>query len=307
MKSSASGCIKSDGWVVNKRNQRLKTVCFSPSSAPLARLLFHHGLAEHCGRYDKVFSRLSELHGIEVVSFDAHGHGESEPLAKDHPDERALVWSFSQLIDDMLLVAQQLKKTASVPFYIGGHSMGGLVASHLAASPSSTAFNVKGLVLHSPALDVEWTLILRAQAPIGNLMARLMPKLRAVPAVRPEDLSPDPAVVEEYRSDPLVTQGDVCFRTANELLKAFKSIQGSTKKIKVPVYCGHGTMDRCTSLPASRKFINSVSMNGLDATLHEYSGGYHELLHGPEWTEATDKIAGWILKQQKGTMKISRL
>jgi acylglycerol lipase len=296
---TTSGCIKTEGWLVNKRNQKLKTVTFSPSKTPLARLLFHHGLAEHCGRYEKVFSRLSEMHGIEVHSFDAHGHGESEPQAKD---ERALVWSFSHLLDDLALMAQQVK-TSHVPLYIGGHSMGGLVAAHLVKSED----RAKGLVLHSPALDVEWTLVLRAQAPIGNLMAQLMPKLRAVPAVRPEDLSPDPAVVQDYLHDPLVTKGDVCFRTANELLKAFKSMQSSTNKIRVPVFCGHGTHDKCTSLPASRRFVNAVSLNGVDATLHEYPGGYHELLHGPEWIEATDRIAGWILKQGKGVVIQSKL
>ena len=295
---STSGCMKTEGWLVNKRNQKLKTVKFSPGSKAKARLLFHHGLAEHSGRYDKVFGRLSE-HGIEVHSFDAHGHGSSEPQAKD---ERALVWSFSHLLDDFLLMAQHISKANANPFlplFVGGHSMGGLVSSHFATLPSSSTLGVKGLVLHSPALDVEWTLVLRAQAPIGNLMAQLCPKMRAVPAVRPEDLCQDPAVVRDYLQDPLVTQGDVCFRTANELLKAFRLIQDRTNqiKIKVPVYCGHGSTDRCTSLPASRRFINAVALNGVDATLHEFPGGYHELLHGPEWKEATDRIAGWILSK----------
>lgn len=283
---------------MNKRNQKLKTVSFFPKSPPMARLLFHHGLAEHCGRYDKVFSRLSDVHGVEVHSFDAHSHGQSEPHAKD---ERALVWSFSHLLEDMELVAQHLKKSAA-PLFIGGHSMGGLVASHFAASPSSKTLDLRGLVLHSPALDVEWTLVLRAQAPIGNLMASILPKLRAVPAVRPEDLSQDPAVVQAYLQDSLVTKGDVCFRTANELLKAFRLIQSSTKKIKIPVYCGHGQMDKCTSLPASRRFVNAVALNGVDSTLHEYPGGFHELLHGPEWIEATDRIAGWMLRQGRGSI-----
>ena len=35
----------------------------------------------------------------------------------------------------------------------------------------------------------------RLQAPLGSLLAAVMPRARLVPAVKPEDMSPDPAVV----------------------------------------------------------------------------------------------------------------
>ena len=36
------------------------------------------------------------------------------------------------------------------------------------------------------------------QAPVGGLMATLVPHARIVPAVRPEDMSQDPLVVKHY-------------------------------------------------------------------------------------------------------------
>jgi hypothetical protein len=40
-----------------------------------------------------------------------------------------------------------------------------------------------------------------------------------VPAVKPENLHPSPAVVERFVSDPLVFHGDLRVKTGNELLK----------------------------------------------------------------------------------------
>ena len=91
-------------------------------------------------------------------SFDAHGHGRSEPLEKA---DRALVWSFKHLLDDFELLVGSTPNAGGIPTFIGGHSMGGLVAAHAALSPPAKGGQWAGLLLHSPALDVEWTATLR--------------------------------------------------------------------------------------------------------------------------------------------------
>ena len=52
-----------------------------------------------------------------------------------------------------------------------------------------------GIVLHSAALDVVWTLTLRMQSVVGNLLSFAVPHAQLVPAVNPADLHPDPKVV----------------------------------------------------------------------------------------------------------------
>lgn len=49
--------------------------------------------------------------------------------------------------------------------------------------------------MHSAAVGVMWTLVLRAQAMIGSILATVVPNAQVVPAVNPEDLHPDPKVV----------------------------------------------------------------------------------------------------------------
>jgi len=285
--SRAAAAGKAESWHVNKRGQRLYTVKFAPVRPPVARFFFHHGVGEHCGRYDKVFNRMSES-GIAVYSFDAHGHGKSEP---QEFAERAFVEKFPHLMDDFQGVIDSAmdKGELPVPCFIGGQSMGGLVATHLSLRAQD---RWAGLLLHSPALDVEWTPILRIQAKLGGLLAAVVPRKRIVPAVRPQDMSQDPAVVKDYLEDPLVTHGNVCARTGNELLNAFRKLADRSKELHIPLYIGHGDEDHCTSLPASKRFVASVSSR--DATLHVYKGGYHELLHGPEWQEATDRMIEWM-------------
>ncbi|GFH31959.1 hydrolase_4 domain-containing protein, partial [Haematococcus lacustris] len=90
--------------------------------------------------------------------------------------------------------------------------------------------------------------LFRCQAPLGNCLAGCVPFAKIVPAVRPADMSQDPQVVREYLEDPLNYVDDVKARTGNEVLKGFKAMQKLRRKISVPLYACHGTMDRCTSL-----------------------------------------------------------
>lgn len=47
----------------------------------------------------------------------------------------------------------------------------------------------------------------------------MVPRAHLVPAVRPEDMSQDPAVVQAYLDDPLIPKGNVKAQTGNECLK----------------------------------------------------------------------------------------
>jgi alpha-beta hydrolase superfamily lysophospholipase len=107
------------------------------------------------------------------------------------------ILSLLQQVDDFEQVVENAasSRQKELPMFLGGHSMGGLVAAHVALDSRR---RWSGLILHSPALDVEWNTMLRFQAKIGGVMSTLFPKARIVPAVRPEDMSQDPLVVQDY-------------------------------------------------------------------------------------------------------------
>ncbi|KAF5826087.1 Alpha/Beta hydrolase protein [Dunaliella salina] len=144
--------------LVNPRKLSLYTVQYLPTDRPAtANLIWAHGYGEHVGRYQKVFSKIAQA-GIAVHSFDAEGHGKSDPGDKK---SRAVVWKFKNLVDDMYFVSERLLKeshTEQLPTFLGGQSMGGLIQAYAVLQNQA---KWAGLILQSAAIDVEWTPILR--------------------------------------------------------------------------------------------------------------------------------------------------
>jgi acylglycerol lipase len=239
----------SKGKLTSSTGDDLITVGYLPDSdPPRAVLCFHHGVQEHIGRYSEIFTSLANS-GIAVYSFDAVGHGLSG-------GERAFIPKFSILVDDFSAVCDAAAASPAVtsastpvPFFIGGHSLGGLVAA-LTCLKDQSKWN--GLVFSAPAIDVEWTPVLKVQAALGNLLAAVVPKARIVPATDPKFMNRDPAKVKEYVEDPLNTVGSVAARTANESLKAFRQLGQQTSEVTVPLYAHHGTGDKVTSFNATK-------------------------------------------------------
>ncbi len=62
------------------------------------------------------------------------------------------------LYDYVAVVDKEFPDTAALPTFLGGVSLGGLAAAHaVLRNPAAWA----GLVLQSPALDVQWNLALK--------------------------------------------------------------------------------------------------------------------------------------------------
>lgn len=85
-------------------------------------ILFLHGLAGHCGEWKPVSGLLDD--SIGVIAPDQRGHGQSRGGAEVEFDRSAYVCDAVSLIEQV----------AGGPVIVVGQSMGGLVATYLAAS-----------------------------------------------------------------------------------------------------------------------------------------------------------------------------
>jgi acylglycerol lipase len=265
----------------------LFTVSYTPSTRVRAALCFHHGFGEHVGRYNKIFGTLAES-GIAVYSGDAMGHGKSDG-SRAYIDIQGMVTDFLGLCE-----SARTEHGGKVPMFIGGHSLGGLIA---AFSCLKTQEYWSGLLLCSPLLDVEWTPVLRFQALFSSVLAATMPKLRIVPKVVPSHVNKDPVRVKEYEDDPLIYHANIPVRSGSEMLKGFGDFSKHLEEFTLPIYGHHGTADKITSFEATKAFLNATSST--DTTFVPVEGGYHEVLQEPGGDALLERMIDWMTAKGK--------
>jgi alpha-beta hydrolase superfamily lysophospholipase len=110
----------------------------------------------------------------------------------------------------------------------------------------------RGVVLASPACDVEWTPVLHVMAAFGSILAACLPNAALVPAIKTPLLSRNPAVLAAHEADELVPKGDVKCRIGNEALVAFRQLKPRYAQFAAPLLVLHGDADKVTSPTAVR-------------------------------------------------------
>lgn len=243
-----------------------------------------------------MFSTLAES-GIAVYAGDALGHGKSG-------GERAFIQDLENLVTDFTCLCDSsreecLTEYGQTPMFIGGHSLGGLVASCTCLRDQSLWH---GLLLGSPLLDVEWTLTLRLQAAFSAVLAATVPKLKLVPKVVAAHMNRDPEKVKEYEQDELVYHSNLPVRSGSEMLKGFKSFEKEKTKFTLPIYAHHGTKDKVTSYQATKAFVDGTSSS--DTTFIPVDGGYHEVLFEDCGEDILRGMIQWMIQRSTDPSKM---
>ncbi len=272
--------IASGGAVESADGTRLE-YRFWPRAGAKATFAVIHGLGEHSGRYALFAQGMSE-HGYATYAVDMRGHGKS-------PGQRGHLDRWSQWTDDVAAFVKHVETTAGGEVVPVGHSFGAaaLLSTVLARQlPKSKRF-----VVSSPALKVK-VVVPAWKLQLGAVASRIAPKLAMSNEVDPGTVSRIPAVVEAYRTDPLV-HGKISSRMFTEWQAASADILARAGEIKIPFLILAGTADALID-PAGSRTLHEMAP--AMSELHLLEGRYHEPFNDRDSDEVFRLIASWLAK-----------
>jgi alpha-beta hydrolase superfamily lysophospholipase len=257
------------------------------------RVVIVHGYGEHRGRYRWLATRLAEL-GFEPHLFDLRGHGESQ-------GRRGYVDRFADYVIDLDRVVGAVLERAgladgpgspSVPVFLFGHSLGGLICLSAILGGLAT---VAGVAASSPFLGPvgAWAALLRPFIPV----LRLVPGLSLPRAIDPDSLTHDRRIVEEHRRDPLVFQSaDLWW--GRETMLAQEALLEGAPRIGVPVFFQVGGDDRVADVEVARRVFARIGSP--DKRFETYEGFFHEVFNETERERPLGDLTGWLARLSPG-------
>jgi alpha-beta hydrolase superfamily lysophospholipase len=271
--------IHETGFFPGARNRRIFWQSWRPESAPPASVVIVHGASEHSDRYQHVADALNQA-GYAVYALDHRGHGRSE-------GPRALIDRLDYAVADLgQVVAKASDADPEVPLFVFAHSMGATVALPYAIADQD---RLDGLILSGPLAALE-----AAPAPLrlaGRVLSAVAPTLPLI-AIDASLVSRDPAVVQAYRSDPLVHHGRLPARTVAELATAVDSFPATVGAITVPTLIMYGSADRLAPPAGSQMLAERIGAT--DKTVKAYPGLFHEIVNEPEREQVLADLRAWI-------------
>ena len=250
---------------------------------PVANFLLIHGLHEHSERYRHVAEKLNEI-GVNVYTFDLRGHGQSG-------GPKNIIRDIDEYRQDVENVYRSIPK--DMPFFLLGHSMGGLIAVHFLLYHERT--DITGVILSGAALEVGND-ITPFIIKVVKFVGKYLPGLKTS-KVDPTSISRDPAEVELYKTDPLITLDGAKAGLGLALLNAINETKKGFSHFDYPVLIMHGGTDKITN-PAGSQALYDQCLSK-DKTIKIWDGAYHEIFNEINKQEVIDFMTSWVAGRTK--------
>lgn len=250
------------------------------SAAPVVGVvIIVHGIRDHALRYTALANALVDR-GFAVYAQDMRGHGQS-----GGPSQR---WeSLTELRDDVdVLMAEAKKRHPGLPVFVYGHSLGGLISTHVALEHPE----LSGLVLSGAALKL-LPGVTGGQKAAAHFFGAIAPGLHAQ-HVDDTEFVREAAAKAELAADPLVVHDDLPARSAAATLDGIEEAHAHSAELKMPLLVMHGTVDHATNAEGSSELVERAAAT--DKTLKLWPGVYHDLLHEPEADQVIALVTGWL-------------
>lgn len=249
-----------------------------PKETPRAFIVIVPGFNAHSGYYTWVAEQFV-ANGLAVYAVDLRGRGNSD-------GERFYVDNFEDYVRDVEAVVKVARsRESSLPFFLLGHSAGGVVSCLYTLDHQA---ELAGLICESfahelPAPDFALAVFkgLGYLAPHAHILH--LPN---------ERFSRDPNVVKAMNNDPLIAHETQPTRTMAALVRADERLKKEFPLITLSVLILHGSSDKNTRPSGSQHFYDVVG--SADKTLKFYEGSFHDPLNDNDKGVVMRDIQGWI-------------
>jgi acylglycerol lipase len=247
-------------------------------AAPKGAILMVHGVCDYAGAFDSIAPAFAK-HDYAVLAFDQRGFGRTRTRGK---------WAGTRrLARDIGEAASFLAhRVPGIPTFVVGESMGAALTVRASAERHLTA--AAGLVLVAPgalgcsARRLTFGLITRALMALGARADLFIERIRC------DELSSDAAI--RLLADPLILRR-ITPSLLGGLVKLGTRAYDLAPLVDVPTLTLAGTSEDVSPLACIRGLQRRLPG---DATLREFDGGPHLLLHWRERDVVVDAIVAWI-------------
>lgn len=264
-----------------------RTIHIWQPDAPRAVILAIHGGMAHGGDYvtPALYFRPQ---GFATVSFDMHGHDKKK---------RVDIPGFDTFLDDLALMLAWVKAHyPGLPVFIMGHSMGALIATHLALGRFANDTDIKGFILSSPYY-VNAVKVPKIMLALSGVLAALFPTAKVPMEAVTDQLTHDQAITARHHADELdnVRASQASFRFASSLLGAQSALGGNLSGFRHPVFAVVAGDDKLANAQAAQTMLATIDSALLE--FHYYPQNFHENFNEVNRETIFSNILTWMRKQ----------
>jgi len=270
------------GFFEGHKGRKLFYQYWIPDSGEFkANIIALHGLGTHSHRIETPAEFFTEK-GYAFFSFDLRGHWMNIKEVPGH------IENIEDIENDIrLFKAYIIKETGEKPFFLMGHSLGGLATLLYAINHS----DILGVLASSPLLGFSSDISLEKK--VGSFLAKMNPTRVIEFEIDQNKLTTDLKLLRKQIADKhKLTQ--ITYSTYSEIDSAMKWVMKNASNLNCPIFIMQAGNDKITDKNQVKKFFQKI--NSKDKSYREYDGFLHDLWHEKGRAQVFRDMFVWLEK-----------